>query len=109
MMAATVAAVLIHCAKKSFTVVQIFGGILKGIDFVSSNVPGAPIPVYLCGAPMLGMYAFGPLTGAAVNAALLSYCNDLNIGLNMDPAAVHDPAQLTADVQASFEEVLAVG
>ncbi len=93
----------------SSAVVQIFGQMLTGIDFTSSNVPGAPIPVYLCGTEMVGMYAFGPLSGAAVNATLLSYRNDLNIGLNMDPAAVADPAQLATDIEAGFEEVLAVG
>ena len=51
---------------------QLFGGMLKGIDFVTSNVPGAPIPVYLAGAQVEANYALGPLSGAAINVTLLS-------------------------------------
>ena len=47
---------------------------LKGADFVTSNVPGAPFPIYSGGAELERMYAFGPLSGAAVNVTLLSHC-----------------------------------
>ena len=42
----------------------VFGSMLKGADFVTSNVPGAPFPIYTAGAELERMYAFGPLSGA---------------------------------------------
>jgi diacylglycerol O-acyltransferase len=84
---------------------QIFGGMLKGMDFVTSNVPGAPIPVYLAGAHVEANYALGPLSGAAINATLLSHLDDVFIGINSDPAAVPDPELLVECLEESFEEI----
>lgn len=84
----------------------VFGSMLKGIDFVTSNVPGAPIPIYLAGARIERHFAFGPLTGAAVNVTLLSYVDDLNIGFNIDPAAVPDVDVLMDCMRQGFDEVV---
>jgi len=84
----------------------LFGSMLKGIDFVTSNVPGPPIPVYIDGSHMLQQVAFGPMTGAAANLVVLSYCDDLNVGINTDPAAINDPDVFTASLQHGFDEVL---
>ena len=65
---------------------------LKGVDLVTSNVPGAPIPVFIAGGQIEALFAFGPMTGAAANITLLSYLDDLHIGINLDPAAVTDPS-----------------
>ena len=43
----------------------VFGSMLRGVDFVTRNVPGAPIPVFLAGARMEAQFPFGPLSGAA--------------------------------------------
>ena len=43
----------------------------KGVDFVTSNVPGAPIPIFLAGGRIEALFAFGPMTGAAANLTLL--------------------------------------
>ncbi len=42
------------------TTTAIFGGMLKCCDFVATNVPGAPVPVYSCGAHVDRLYAFAP-------------------------------------------------
>ncbi len=86
----------------------VFGSMLKGVDFTTSNVPGAPIPVYLAGARLEAMYPFGPLAGAAVNVTLLSNCDDAHLGINADLAAVPDPDQLRDCLQDSFDELLAL-
>jgi diacylglycerol O-acyltransferase / wax synthase len=86
----------------------LFGSMLKGIDFVTSNVPGPPIPVYVDGSHMVQQIAFGPMTGAAANLVVLSYCSDLNVGINTDPAAISDPDVFTASLQQGFDEVLAL-
>jgi diacylglycerol O-acyltransferase len=84
---------------------QIFGGMLKGMDFVTSNVPGAPIPVYLAGARVEANYALGPLSGAAINVTLLSHLDDVFVGINSDPAAVPDPELLVECFEEGFAEV----
>jgi diacylglycerol O-acyltransferase len=83
----------------------VFGGMLRGVDFITSNVPGAPFQVFLAGAALQANYAFGPLSGAAVNITLLSNIDDLHIGVNSDPAAVADPALLLECLSEGFEEV----
>jgi diacylglycerol O-acyltransferase / wax synthase len=87
-------------------VTQIFGTMMKGLDFQASNVPGAPFPVYLLGAPVLSIIPFGPLAGAASNVTLLSYQNDLNIGINVDPAAVPDTTTYVECIRAGYDEIL---
>ena len=84
---------------------QLFGGMLKGIDFVTSNVPGAPFPVYLAGAKVEANFALGPLVGAATNITLLSYLDELQIGVNTDPAAIPDPDVFLSCLNEGFEEI----
>jgi WS/DGAT/MGAT family acyltransferase len=84
----------------------IFGSMLRGVDFVTSNVPGPPFPIYLAGARVLSQFPFGPMAGAAANVTLLSYVDDLNIGFNSDPAAVADPEILVECMQEGFDEIL---
>jgi len=89
-------------------VTALFGSMVKAVDFTTSNVPGAPFDVYLGGARMEAQFPFGPLAGAALNITLLSYRNDLNIGIASDPAAVPDPDVLVKSLQAGFDEILGV-
>jgi WS/DGAT/MGAT family acyltransferase len=85
----------------------VFGALLKGIDFVTTNVPGPPVPVYVAGARVERQYAFAPMTGAAANIALLSCENDLNVGINTDPAAVPDPDVFVQCLSDGFDEIAA--
>lgn len=87
----------------------LFGAMLRGIDVVTSNVPGAPIPVYLAGGRVEAQIPFGPMAGAATNITLLSYIDDLNIGINTDPAAIPDPDVFVDCLRDSFDEILKVG
>ncbi len=85
----------------------LFGSMLKGVDLVTSNVPGAPVPIYTAGGRVEALYALGPLTGAAANLTLLSYLDDLHIGVNVDPAAVTEPDRLVAALRAGWDDLLA--
>jgi diacylglycerol O-acyltransferase len=87
---------------------NVFGAMLKGVDFVTTNVPGPPIPVYMAGARIDGQFAFGPMTGAATNIALLSHCGTAHIGINTDPAAIPDPDTFVACLHDSFDELCAL-
>ena len=86
----------------------VFGAMLKGVDLVITNVPGAPVPLYAAGARVDRLLALAPLTGAAANVALFSYLDDLHIGINMDPAAVTEPDRLMAALRAGWDDVLAL-
>jgi diacylglycerol O-acyltransferase len=84
---------------------SVFGAMLRGIDFTTSNVPGAPFPVYLGGAQVLAQFAFGPMAGAGANVTLLSYQDEVHIGVNVDPAAVTHPELLLECLRDSFAEI----
>ena len=81
-------------------------GMLKHIDFVASNVPGIGVPLYLAGAPVSGYFVFGPTTGSAMNATLLSYNGTCCVGFTMDAGAIPDGDVLVECMRQGFEEVL---
>ena len=87
----------------------VIGSMLKHVDFLASDVPGVPVPIFLAGAPVSGYYAFGPTTGAAINVTLVSYRGTCCIGCTIDTAAVPDPEKLMACLRDGFDEVLALG
>jgi diacylglycerol O-acyltransferase / wax synthase len=75
-------------------------------DFAATNLRGSPLPLYIAGAPVIANFPFGPRTATALNATVLSYCDDLNIGLNIDPAAITNVGAFMADIANSFDAVL---
>ena len=88
--------------------VSLFGSMLKGIDFVTSNVPGPRRDVFTAGAKMDEVYGFGPLSGAAINVTLFSYAGTCFVAVNSDPAAVPDPDRLRECLEAGFAEVVGI-
>ena len=70
-----------------------------------TNVPGVPFRCYLGGAEVLRHYGLAPLTGAAVNVALVSHAGTACIGVNMDRAAVADPDFLVSCLRDGFNEL----
>ena len=85
----------------------VFGGLLKGVDTVVTNVPGMPVPVYLAGSSVERFYALAPPSGAAVAVALLSHVDHACIGVTVDTAALADPDGLVEYLRAGFDDVLA--
>jgi len=90
------------------TTTALFGGMLKCCDFVTSNIPGAPVAVYVAGARVERFYAFAPPAGASFNVALISHCDTCCIGVVVDTVAVPDPDVLLGSLRAGFDEVLAL-
>jgi diacylglycerol O-acyltransferase len=84
------------------------GSILRHVDFVASDVPGIPMPVFLGGAGVLAQYAFGPTIGAALNITLLSYVDVCSFGINVDTGAIPDYDAFHACLVGGFDEVLAL-
>ena len=76
-------------------------------DFLASNVPGVPAPMWLEGSRIVRFYPFGPTAGAALNVTLMSYNGVCCIGVNADAAAIPDPDVLTDCLRAGFAEVCA--
>jgi WS/DGAT/MGAT family acyltransferase len=84
----------------------LFGSMLKGADFVTSNVPGTPFPIYAAGAELERMFPFAPLAGAAVNVTLLSHCGTCCIGINVDAVAIPDSDVFLRCIDDGFTEIL---
>lgn len=78
------------------------------VDFVTSNVRGAPVDLYIAGARMEANYPIGPLAGTALNCTLLSASGRLDMGLHVDTAAIPDPEALRDDIEAAWRELLEV-
>ncbi|MBA3606126.1 MAG: WS/DGAT domain-containing protein [Actinomycetota bacterium] len=77
------------------------------IDFATSNVKASPVAVYISGAKLLENYPLGPLAGVAFNLTLLSYLGSLDMGMNVDTAAVAEPERLARLLQRSLRDLLA--
>jgi diacylglycerol O-acyltransferase / wax synthase len=84
------------------------GAILRHVDFLASNVPGVPVPVWVGGAAVTMQYAFGPTIGAGVNITLITYQDSCALGINADSGAVPDLAVFQECLVEGFDEVLAL-
>jgi diacylglycerol O-acyltransferase / wax synthase len=84
------------------------GAILRNVDFVTSDVPGIPVPVSLGGAGVRMQYAFSPTIGAGLNVTLLSYVDTCALGINVDSGAIPDFEVFYDCLIDGFDEVLAL-
>ncbi len=82
--------------------------ILRHVDFLASDVPGLPVPVFLGGARVTAQYPFGPTIGAGVNVTLMTYVDTCALGINVDTGAIPDFEVFHACLVAGFDEVLAL-
>ena len=85
------------------------GSILRHVDFLCSDVPGIPMPVFLGSARVVTQYAFGPTVGAAVNVTLLTYVDTCALGIDVDTGAIPDYDVFSESLVAGFDEVLTLG
>jgi diacylglycerol O-acyltransferase len=82
--------------------------VLRHVDFLASDVPGVPVPVYLGGAAVRMQYPFGPTIGAGVNVTLMTYVDTCALGINVDIGAIPDYDLFHECLVAGFDEVLAL-
>ncbi len=106
-MSESVAGVLNRLPRRAATL--LFGSMLKGADFVTSNVPGSPFPLFLSGSKVEALYAFAPLSGTAANITLLSHCDTCCIGINTDPQAIPDTKRFKKSIRQGIREILVLG
>ncbi|MCZ7536799.1 MAG: WS/DGAT domain-containing protein [Acidimicrobiia bacterium] len=81
----------------------------RTIDFITSNLRGSPVPLYLAGRRILASYPFGPRTASAVNVTLMSLVDEMHLGINLDPAAFTDVTLLLDCLDESFGALLDLG
>jgi diacylglycerol O-acyltransferase / wax synthase len=81
----------------------------RTVDFAASIVPGLRSGRYMAGAPVEASWPMGPRVGCAVNFTLLTCDDRLHLGVNLDPAAVTDPAALMECLSESFADLLEAG
>ncbi len=79
------------------------------IDFATSNLRGAPFPLYCAGAKLTGFITMGPVAGTAANITAMSYDGNFDIGLFIDPAAIDDPEGYRSCVEAAFGDLMKAG
>ena len=79
------------------------------MDFATSNLRGAKIPLYVAGAQVLCNVTMGPVAGTAFNMTTISYNGSLDIGVFIDPAAVEDPDDLRACFEEAYADLIALG
>ena len=82
---------------------------IETVDFATSNVRGAPFDLYIAGAKILANYPMGPTAGTAFNLTVLSSGGWLDMGVNIDEAAVDDPQLLRECLEDAYAELLSVG
>jgi WS/DGAT/MGAT family acyltransferase len=71
---------------------------------IVTNIPGPGFPLYVVGAPLLGLYPVVPLLpGVGLGIALFSYDGKLCWGFNADYELVPDLRAFHDDVCAAFE------
>lgn len=76
------------------------------LDWATSNLRGAPIPIFAAGAHITHMYPVGPLAGTAFNLTAMSYSGNLHFGAFIDPRAVDEPASLCNHLVNAYDELL---
>lgn len=81
----------------------------RTVDFAASIVPGLRSGRYMAGAAVEASWPMGPRVGCAVNFTLLTCDERLHLGVNLDPAAIADPAALMECLAESFGDLLEAG
>jgi len=75
------------------------------VDFATSNVRGAGIPLFIGGGRIVANHPVGPLGGVAFNLTLLSNDGNLDMGLHVDTAAVAQPELLRDCISESLAKI----
>lgn len=75
------------------------------VDLAASNLRGSPVQLFVAGAAVEANYPMGPTAGVAFNTTVLSYMSRLDLGLDVDVAAVSQPDLLRTSIEDSFAEL----
>lgn len=85
-------------------VVEMFAAKLTA---VLTNVPGPPMPLYMAGSKISGLMFWVPQSGrVALGLSILSYANQVFLGVATDAGLVPEPDQIIEGFYDDFEELL---
>jgi hypothetical protein len=77
------------------------------INTVVSNVPGPPVPLYMCGGRIAGVFPSSIiLEGMGLNVTVFSYMDRLDFGIQIDPDLVSDGWLLAEGVPEALIELM---
>jgi diacylglycerol O-acyltransferase len=77
------------------------------LNFLVSNVPGPPIPLYFAGGLLKGLYPMGPVfDGMGLNVTVLSYMNEIGFGFVACRELIPDLWELAEGVGAALDELM---
>ena len=100
---------LINVASRAIWATQLFGRSPAAMHVTVSNIPGPPIPLYVCGARVAGIYAASVLmANMAFNVTCMSYIDRIDFGMTVDPDIVEDPQVLADGILAALAELMDV-
>ena len=84
------------------------GAAVRGINTVTTNVPGPQLPLYTLGRRMLKAFPYVPLAeNLRVAVAIFSYDGQLTFGVTADYDTVPDIEVITAGIEHGLEELRA--
>jgi diacylglycerol O-acyltransferase len=76
------------------------------LNFLVSNVPGPPMPLYFAGGRLVGLYPMGPVfDGMGLNITVLSYMDEIGFGFVACRELVPDLWELAEGVGPALEEL----
>lgn len=76
------------------------------INLVVSNVPGPPLPLYIAGAKLIGIWSMGPiLENIGLNITVWSYQGAMNFGVVACREAMPDLPRLVSALRESLAEL----
>ena len=77
------------------------------INTVVSNVPGPPVPLYMCGGKVVGVFPSSViLEGMGLNVTVFSYLDRVDFGILVDPDLVSDVWVLANEVRGAMAELM---
>src|SRR5437899_19481 len=75
-------------------------------NLIVSNVPGPPVPLYVAGARLVGLFPLGPIyEGIGLNLTVISREESLDVGIVACREMVPDVGDLAALLARALEEL----
>ena len=81
----------------------------RGIQTVTTNVPGPQFPLFVAGRQMIYSYPYVPIAGQVrISIAIFSYCGRLFFGITGDYDSVSDIDVLRDGIETGMAELIAI-
>ncbi|KUI29268.1 hypothetical protein AU194_20555 [Mycobacterium sp. GA-2829] len=81
-------------------------GMARGLDLGTSNVPGPPVPLSICGAEIAKLLLYGPIGAVPTNLTLVSYAANVDVAVQSNVGAIPDGEVFVECMERGFDEVL---